>query len=1119
MQNTRKTTCPYILALLTLLLLFALLLPIAATGAPQQNAPETAGVYDAITLYELFLSEDVPDFLSGYLAHETELSFDARTLISASDVTARYVEAGLLLEGHALTQEKDGITATLIPRSATFLGRTTDFEKTSTEDYTLLLPLEGSTATLDECTVHFSCTVTADDTVSELLLNGAYRNALALDAARAAYERDKAAHDEKVSLYESYLDELEAYEKASALHRAASEAHARYLRALAAYEAYGEAYTAYLASKAAYEAYEQAQLRYEDERDAYEQAYEAWRVYEEKASLYRTQLAQYEANVDRLTVLESAYIKNDTKHVFYETLMGNTVTTVVENKDEIVRAAGDWDGLPAAIDDADLATKNLRVLLTDYKKKQTHEEKYTYYREHYAAIKENFQRLYASLKHLFDNPVVRARITQEGKRERYKQFIAHLFVVSSCLDDQVVLDTSYTIDGATIDSLVTGDTRIPDTRTADPSAFPFVSKPTQIEPVARPTEPTPPVAVAKPTEPTEVKRPDPVPDPGKAPTRPETVLPAGDPPTPLSLTKTEADLLAAYDRGLLTERKKETPCEATLSLETRVIPTLDGVYTVSYYDESGTRLLYSERVDIGSLAAYVGDAPTKPSDARFHYTFRGFCDASGTLYEDSFLPNGNIRLYASFTETPVLYTVTFDVDGKTVSAQYPYGAIPTPPARTQKTPDDEYVYTFAGFLPKVGRVTGDCTYTATYTATKRMYTIIYDIGGYRYETRLPYGAVPECTVPTEREMDGTYAYEFLGFSPALASVTGNATYTALYRKSACAVNADGTPLAVEASEDTLTVHSDTDAITLGTLLSVAADSYRLAQIACPSYSLTLSPESADALARAGTHTLTVTENEGRYALVFADVAGTSLDIPPTALHLSLDVSDYDVSRLCALSDSGALLPVDVKDGTLHLTLKGAQGVTLRLRAIASVRTHEGGTLKLSAPIASLFVGDALTLTPSARYGYRFESVLLLYTETGERVTLYGDYFILPSETVEIIPQFSRITYTVTYRDGDTVLSSSACALGDEEPPCTPPVKDGWQFLRWEKSGSLEDGEIIYTAVYTEIVQANPDVTYKKDYGGWHFRDFIPHAIVVVLCITSLSVLTVLLVRKHRRRRK
>ena len=51
------------------------------------------------------------------------------------------------------------------------------------------------------------------------------------------------------------------------------------------------------------------------------------------------------------------------------------------------------------------------------------------------------------------------------------------------------------------------------------------------------------------------------------------------------------------------------------------------------------------------------------ADLCYEYTFRGFCDASGTLYGESFQPSDNLRLYASFDKTPILYEITFDVDG------------------------------------------------------------------------------------------------------------------------------------------------------------------------------------------------------------------------------------------------------------------------------------------------------------------------------------------------------------------------------------------------------------------------------------------------------------------------
>lgn len=108
----------------------------------------------------------------------------------------------------------------------------------------------------------------------------------------------------------------------------------------------------------------------------------------------------------------------------------------------------------------------------------------------------------------------------------------------------------------------------------------------------------------------------------------------------------------------------------------------------------------------------------------------------------------------------------------------------------------DYTYDFAGWVPALGRVTEDVTYTATYTAKQRMYTIVFQTeGGVEIERQLlPRDAFPAC------ENEPTKAGHILKWQPALAAVTGDATYTATWLEEKPAtwaitfVNYDGTML-------------------------------------------------------------------------------------------------------------------------------------------------------------------------------------------------------------------------------------------------------------------------------------------------------------------------------------
>lgn len=90
----------------------------------------------------------------------------------------------------------------------------------------------------------------------------------------------------------------------------------------------------------------------------------------------------------------------------------------------------------------------------------------------------------------------------------------------------------------------------------------------------------------------------------------------------------------------------------------------------------------------------------------------------------------------------------------------------------------DYTYDFTGWSPALGPVTNDVTYTATYEQKDRMYTITFlNEGGTLIETQfLKHNDVPVC------ENTPTKVGHTLVWSPAIAAVTSDATYTATFEE-------------------------------------------------------------------------------------------------------------------------------------------------------------------------------------------------------------------------------------------------------------------------------------------------------------------------------------------------
>lgn len=145
-------------------------------------------------------------------------------------------------------------------------------------------------------------------------------------------------------------------------------------------------------------------------------------------------------------------------------------------------------------------------------------------------------------------------------------------------------------------------------------------------------------------------------------------------------------------------------------------------------------------------------------------------------------PNGKYYEYNTSTNKweEKRYTITWkDWDGSVISTyQLTYGTTPqylsTNPTRDA---DVDYSYNFTGWTPAFTPVTGNQIYTATYSKEQIKYTIIFKfadsyLGGAEIDRQL----LARDEMPAEPKIirDGWY----LKWTPAIGTVTGNATYEA-----------------------------------------------------------------------------------------------------------------------------------------------------------------------------------------------------------------------------------------------------------------------------------------------------------------------------------------------------
>ena len=218
-------------------------------------------------------------------------------------------------------------------------------------------------------------------------------------------------------------------------------------------------------------------------------------------------------------------------------------------------------------------------------------------------------------------------------------------------------------------------------------------------------------------------------------------------------------------------------------------------YTITFVNEDDS-LIVEQTYHYGDEVTAPA-APTKAEDDTYTYEFAGWSPAIEAV-------SGNATYKATFTPIYKDYTIKFEnYDGSEVATYtLHWGDEVTAPAAPSKAEDDTYTYEFAGWSPAVTAVAGDATYTATFTPVYKEYTIQFvDYDGSEIASyTLHWG--DEVTAPEApaRDADDTYTYTFLGWTPEVVAVAGDAVYVAQYQETyidytVSFVNYDGSEVA------------------------------------------------------------------------------------------------------------------------------------------------------------------------------------------------------------------------------------------------------------------------------------------------------------------------------------
>lgn len=478
-------------------------------------------------------------------------------------------------------------------------------------------------------------------------------------------------------------------------------------------------------------------------------------------------------------------------------------------------------------------------------------------------------------------------------------------------------------------------------------------------------------------------------------------------------------------------------------------------YTVTFMD--GVTVLQSGEVAYGTVP--TAPAVTLPENtAQYSYSFGGWDSEVVAV-------TGPATYTAVINRTLNKYEVVFkDYDGTVLKAavEYDYGTsadnVVKPSDPTQES-TAQYTYTFKGWNPSIADVTEAAIYTAEYDSTVRSYEIAFVNGSSTLQSgAVEYGQTPVYTgdIPT-KTATVQYTYTFKGWTPTIASVTGEATYAAVFdnvvnrylitfKNGSEVIQADSIAYGTVPEKPSITLPMNTAQYT---------------------YSLSWDKDIV-AVTGEATYTATIDSAVNKYDVVFKDYDGTVLkdSIYAYGTLASKIAEPADPTRAATAKYTFAFKgwSPSVADVTTDAAYTAAYDSTIRSYTIAFVN---GSETEQSSEVEygemPSYKGSTPTKTATKEYTYTFKGWSPAVTSVSGAAT----YTAVFDSTIR--------KYTVTFMNDDVEMQTSSVAYGStpvysgKTPTKTASDSCTYKFSGWSSDLKPVTGDVIYTAKF-EVVK-------------------------------------------------
>ncbi len=1099
--------------------------------------------------------EIAPSRLLRMISPSLDIS-EAETLYIDSHLEPLYVSEKVSNEGISVSVSGNTLTLRALPLdytgqngakvkrtpvSANILGSEYPLEKASDGAYTLTLNglslKEGSVAY-----VTYATTLSLSRESCELLLNYVFGEARKAKELEEKYNSVLGEYLEKYTAYteylrelENYASDLEAYEEYLLKKRKYDEEYAEYLEYLTKLDKYNS-------DLALYNKYLSDCQQYSVDKAEYD------RIYNENIDSMDQYIAYY-AQLDSIRAsmyaIENIYVDPNSIHgPLFLALRNKEMIALFEKNKNILSLYG---VSAETINNLSLFSDDLNDILMAYsdERNKSEEAAFAFYKENYLELRDKFNYLYDSMcdilmnRTLFNHMCSVLDIQYSGDPERAEytkmriiNVLSHIYLVCRGLDDSRSAEGSwsfYKYDGTPhvyyFPELLASNVILTDTNAASPQDLDwpdtvpsFTLPPLPKEP-EKVTNPLPPAAMEEPVPPQTVPlpvEPTPAENPGESPIKLDELMVA-------------ADILAELKEGRLTRRDApEDDIELILLHKAQKLISRDGNPILTVYGSDLSVILQRELMSEDDFFI-PASAPEKESDRSRDFTFSSWSLSQTAAAEPSYTPGADLRIYPFYTESDRYYTVTWETPKGVFTTSHKYNEMPVNDIDTSLPSTNTTDYNFDSWLPVPTPVRGNATYEACYFETERKYTVTFDVNGKQIAQSLSYGEIPTPPEVASPFIHGTSLYTFTGWSKTLSAVTENDSYSAEFSKKQL-VGVEGGKEVTLSAGSYYSVLSDSDTVNAKRLIDLAANEGKRIDMRLAGVTVSFDPISVKRLAYYDADSVALTEKKSGdrtvgFSISILDTSGKRIErwIPDT--RVSIATGNGDSSRFYIYSHVTETAVNEISyshsEGVSTFITDGYSDFSFRQLYTAAVTESENGGAILKETV--LAEGETPTGSFYPSLGYYLSSITVIRADNGERSEISSlSELRMPPCDVTLIPNFQKISYTVTFIVDGKVVSSETYFLGDAPKiPKLPEeyTEDGFKYLfsGWSEKVRTVTENATYTAKYNKYLISDTPPDTGSSIEGLLKYTVLPVA-AVALFASALIFASVFAIKKLRKKR-